>query len=408
LSSTQHDLADTTWDVVIVGAGPAGAATAITLARFGQRVLLVEGRVSTSFKLGESLPPTSIGLVKHFLGDPEDPEENLPGLYRTAGNVSLWGTEQADVADFFFTSTGFGLCVERLSFDEALRSRAVAAGATLLQGFRFQSCERIADDAFNWQLTLASETQTLEHRARYLVDCSGRRAVVAGALGVQTVDHDDRLFAYAQWYSLVGADDDRYTRIEAAPHGWWYSNRLPGNDGNETRRLVVFHSDKDLPAARTAVRREGFDRLLDESTHIAPLLKAKGYQACGTIRGAPANSQRLQDFCGEAWMAVGDAAQAYDPLSSQGIDKALRTASHAGHMIHYALTDCPQGTTGLDSRNAYVHRYDEQQRQLWQTYLSQRDFYYGVQPRWSDQPFWQRRRQLGSGAQQEDTATQPL
>jgi flavin-dependent dehydrogenase len=95
-------------------------------------------------------------------------------------------------------------------------------------------------------------------------------------------------------------------------------------------------------------------------------------------------------------MAVGDAAQAYDPLSSQGIDKALRTGSHAGHMIYYALTDRPQGTA-LDGRNAYVHRYDEQQRQLWQTYLSQQDFYYGIQSRWSDQLFWQRRRRSNEG-----------
>ena len=42
MPSTLPDLADTAWDVVIVGAGPAGAATAITLARFGQRVLLVD------------------------------------------------------------------------------------------------------------------------------------------------------------------------------------------------------------------------------------------------------------------------------------------------------------------------------------------------------------------------------
>jgi flavin-dependent dehydrogenase len=205
------------------------------------------------------------------------------------------------------------------------------------------------------------------------------------------------LFAYAQWFSCAGGDDDRYTRIEAAPHGWWYSNRLPGTD--ETRRLVVWHTDKDLPAARLAASRQGFEQLLDDSTHIAPLLRARDYHPCGTIRGAPANSQRLRDFCGDAWMAVGDAAQAYDPLSSQGIDKALRTASHAGHMIHYALTDCPQGTAEkLDNRNEYVSQYDEQQRQLWQAYLSRRDFYYGIQPRWSDQPFWQRRRQLANEA----------
>lgn len=397
MPSTRHDPTETTWDVVIVGAGPAGAATAITLARFGQRVLLVEERVSTRVKLGELLPPTSIGLVNHFLGDPEGPKQNLPGLFRTAGNVSLWATEEADVADFFFTPSGFGLCVERLAFDEALRSKAVAAGATLLKGVRFQSCARIADGSLNWQLRLTSETRTQQYRARYIVDCSGRRAVVARTLGVQTVRNDDRLFAYAQWFSRVGEDDDRYTRIEAAPHGWWYSSRLPSTEGNKAKRLVVLHTDKDLPAARIAACRQGFDRLLGDTTHIAPLLKARGYHPCATIRGAPANSQRLRDFCGDAWMAVGDAAQAYDPLSSQGIDKALRTASHAGHMIHYALTDCPQGmATGLDSRNAYVHQYDEQQRQLWQAYLSQRDFYYGIQPRWSNQLFWQRRRQLAN------------
>jgi flavin-dependent dehydrogenase len=169
--------------------------------------------------------------------------------------------------------------------------------------------------------------------------------------------------------------------------------------------LVVFHSDKDLPAARLAASRQGFDQLLDDSTHIAPLLKAKGYRPCGTIRGAPANSQRLRDFCGDAWLAVGDAAQAYDPLSSQGIDKALRTASHAGHMIHYALTDRPQGTAGLGSGNAYIRQYDVQQRQLWQTYLSQRDFYYGIQRRWSDRPFWQRRLQLANETNRSDSTT---
>jgi flavin-dependent dehydrogenase len=96
-------------------------------------------------------------------------------------------------------------------------------------------------------------------------------------------------------------------------------------------------------------------------------------------------------------MAVGDAAQAYDPLSSQGIDKALKTASHAGHMIHYALMDRPQDTVELGSSSAYVHRHDEQQRQLWRTYLSQRDYYYGIQPRWSDRLFWQRRQRFNAG-----------
>nr|WP_218947901.1 FAD-dependent monooxygenase [Pollutimonas harenae] len=387
-----RQLVDAIWDVVIVGAGPAGAATAITLARFGQRVLLVEERASPSFKLGESLPPTAVGLVRHFLGDLESPEQNLPGLFKTAGNISLWTNDQAEVTDFFFTLTGFGLCVERLAFDAALRSSAMQAGASVFKGVRFESCSRITAPPFNWQVNLSSETGNTQHRARYLVDCSGRRAAVARTLAVQ-LDHDnDRLFAYAQWFSCAQDDDDRYTRIEAAPQGWWYSNRLPGSKCADSRRLVVLHSDKDLPEARLAARQSGFDQLLGSSIHIGPLLQTKGYRPCGEIRGAPANSQRLGQFCGDAWMAVGDAAQAYDPLSSQGIDKALRTGSHAGHMIHYALTDCPQGAEGLGMRSAYVQQYNEQQHQLWQTYLTQRNHYYRSQPRWPNQPFWQRRR----------------
>lgn len=397
-STLPLDRTSTTWDVAIVGAGPAGAATAITLAKLGQRVLLVEERGSPSFKLGESLPPTSIGLVKHFLEDPENPEQELPGVFRTAGNVSLWATDQVDTSDFFFTTTGYGLCVDRLAFDQALRARAIAAGVTLLKSISFQSCARIADGPLNWQLTLNSDTQTREVRVRYLVDCSGRRAVVARSIGIPIAPSGDRLFAYAQWFSCSGGDDDRYTRIEAAPYGWWYSNRLPGNDGDGARRLVVFHSDKDLPEAKIAASPQGFDQLLESSMHIAPLLKASGYQPCGTIRGAPANSQRLQEFCGDAWMAVGDAAQAYDPLSSQGIDKALKTASHAGHLIHYALTDAPHGAAELGSDNSFIRQYDAQLQKLWQTYLSQRDYFYGIQPRWSDQPFWQRRRQLANEA----------
>lgn len=393
MSSTLFDPTDDIWDVIVVGAGPAGSATATTLARFGRRVLLVDERASARFKLGESLPPSSIGIVKHFLGNIDDPGGCFPGLFKTAGNVSVWTSDQADVTDFFFTSAGFGLCVDRLAFDEALRQRAVAAGAVLLEGVRFESCEQtLTHPDFNSKLTLRSEARTMQACTRYLVDCTGRRAALAKALGVQVVVDNDALFAYAQWFSSSYNDDEHYTRIEAAPGGWWYSNRLPVVDGSKSMRLVVFHSDKDLPVAKMAAHREGFDALLTESTHIGPLLKERGYQPAGVIRGAPANSQRLQVFCGDAWMAVGDAAQAYDPLSSQGIDKALRTGSHAGHMIHYALTDAEATPTGLDSDSTYIGQYCEQQQQLWQTYLSQRHYYYGMQPRWSDQLFWQRRR----------------
>ena len=380
---------DLTWDVVIIGAGPAGAATAITLASLGQRVLLVDEQAVAKSKLGESLPPASVDIVSHFLGELDSPNGNSIGLYKTAGNISTWASDQLDHADFFFTATGFGLCIDRLAFDEALRLRALAFGATLQRGFTFEVCSRSSEPGFNWNITLSSHSKVEHHRARYLVDCSGRRAVLGKMLGIPIIGNADGLFAYSQWFSSDTEDDDCFTRIEAVASGWWYSNRVPTGDSKANKRLVVFYSDKDLPEGKRAGSLEGFNELLNETIQIAPLLKAGLYQPSGVIRGAPANSQRLQEFCGDAWMAVGDAAQAYDPLSSQGIDKALRTGSHAGHLIHYALTD--EADNSLNTDNQFIQQYSQQQQQLWDAYQSQRDYYYGIQTRWSDQPFWQRR-----------------
>jgi flavin-dependent dehydrogenase len=380
----------TSWDVIVIGGGPAGSATAMTLARLGQRVLLVDDQGRAKFKLGESLPPPCVGLLKQFLGKIERADEGPCGMFRAAGNVSVWATEQAQTTDFFFTLTGFGLCVDRIAFDEALRSKAESTGVAVLRGVRFESCTQLIDTEANWRLRFGQGVP--EHHARYLVDCSGRRAVVAHALGSSVHETSDQLFAYAQWFATSDLDEDPYTRIEAGPHGWWYTNRLPGVSEGATRRVVVFHSDRDLPQAKSAASPDGFQQLLGDSVHIGPMLEDRGYRPFGSIRGAPANSQRLTCFCGNAWMAVGDAAQAYDPLSSQGIDKALRSGSHAGHLIHYALSDGPVNAEALSQDNHYIRQYVLQQQQLWQDYESQRDFYYRTQPRWEEQPFWQRRR----------------
>ncbi|MGB6154572.1 MAG: FAD-dependent oxidoreductase [Castellaniella sp.] len=381
----EASVAGTPWDVVIVGAGPAGCASAITLARFGWRVLLVEARVAPRFKLGESIAPGAMGLVRQFLGASMEALGGASGSFETAGNVSVWVETQPDTTDFFYTASGHGLCVDRLAFDQSLRDQAVAAGATLMMGGRFITCALQVGGTLRWRVKLAQADGDSMHEARFLVDASGRAAVVGRALGV-AFHSLDGLFAYARWYDTAEPDEDRFTRIESGPSGWWYSNRLPGE---KSRRLLVFHTDHDLPAAHLAVQQTGFDAVLQASTHLRPLLQAKGYVADDTpIRGAPAGSQRLQDFGGQDWLAVGDAAQAYDPLSSQGIWKALDSGSEAGHQVHYQL----QAAVPAGHAQIQIQHYLAGQAQRWNHYVLQRNFYYAQQQRWSDELFWQRRR----------------
>jgi hypothetical protein len=94
-----------------------------------------------------------------------------------------------------------------------------------------------------------------------------------------------------------------------------------------------------------------------------------------------AHSQRLARITGAAWLAVGDAATTFDPLSSQGICKGLRT----GIMAAYAIGDYFKGSSaGLEKYEAIVAREFEE-------YLRVRADYYGRERRWCDAPFWHRR-----------------
>lgn len=372
---------NTSWDAVVVGGGPAGAAAAIALARAGRRVLVVERRADVGFKLGESLPPQARPLAEDLLGQrhADEETERAAGRFRTYGNVSCWGRAEPDVHDFVFTPHGYGLRLDRPRFDLDLRRSARRAGAEIAEDTRVEELEVGGSRAPEpWRLVLANAGGKVRVRARVLIDCSGRAAFVARRGGARVL-RQSRLFAFARTYEPASGhetDVDTFTRIEARPEGWWYTAGLP--DG---RRLVVLHTDRDLPAARQAATAAGFEALLAGSLHIAPLLGEHGYRPRGRVRGAVAASQRLDRFTGDAWLAAGDAAQAFDPLSSQGIKTALESGFLAGSIVVRAL-DGDAGATA---------RYAREQEAVQAEYRRHYGYFYGCERRFADQPFWQRR-----------------
>jgi len=396
------------WDVLIVGAGPAGTASAITLAAKGWRVLLIEKQTTGLTKFGESLPPAAVGLVEKILGPLSQIDMAAHGIAKTAGNVSCWQSAEPEVNDFFYTPDGFGLCIDRAIFDDVLLSRAKSSGARLQSSAQFIQCHH-CDVAGNWSVEIQNAKGREWHQAKYLIDSSGRQAIVAHSLGV-TRQQQDKLFAYAQRFVAHNPqnnspqDSDRFTRLEASSQGWWYSNRLPSTgldhtnlNQTKTQRIVVFHTDRDLDYAKQAATVSGFNHLLQKSRHIVGLLEKYGYQPLGKIRGASAASERLTQFAGNAWLAVGDAAQAYDPLSSQGITKALTSGTMAGQLVHYALNSFVRHRNRSADLPLFKRYADEQER-LWTSYLQQYQYYYHSQSRWPDQLYWSRRAQTASGA----------
>ena len=352
----------------MVGGGPAGAAAALVLAREGWDVVLVEAGAGSAFKIGESLPPAAGPLLRD-LGVLLDSSVAL----RATGVSSAWGSRSLRSTDFVRDPLGPGWHIDRARFDARLREAARAAGAEVREGVELRDLSR-QGSLWTGRLPAAPDAAAAAPtlRARALVDASGLRPAVARRTGARRVRLDRLVAVYARLAAARG-DVDARTVVEATPDGWWYTALVPGD-----RRIAAFLTDADLlPAAlRTP---DGFAAALAATEHVA--------QRPGPIEAgphvAPAHSARLDPPCGPGWLAVGDAALAFDPLSSQGITTALYTGLRGAEALSGWLRDGdPAPLAGCADRIATIAA----------TYDAARADYYAMERRWPGAPFWDRRR----------------
>lgn len=346
------------WDILVAGAGPAGAVASFVLAQAGWRVLLIDEIRTNEQKVGESLPGAarqilqSLGLLATI-----ESGSHLPNY----GNVSAWGADQLVANDFINDPRGLGWHLDRVEFDEALRLAACRAGVVLWRN-RVKS---VTEMNATWRILLKGG----EVDARWFIDATGRAAGLARSQGAIR-QRDLPLFATYRW--AVVADDDTETRtfVEAVPNGWWYSARLP-----HQTRVVIFHTDAQ-EAADIRQQPSLWDAYLQETRYICRFLEDVTYTDWPhTIE---AGGGYLNNVAGPHWIVAGDAALTFDPVSSQGIFNALYTGMRAGQAVHAALEG---DLSGVDA-------YMERLKSVRAAYRRHHSFIYRSENRWSDEPFW--------------------
>jgi flavin-dependent dehydrogenase len=163
--------------------------------------------------------------------------------------------------------------------------------------------------------------------------------------------------------------------IEACAEGWWYSARLP--DGWVAAALM---SDGDIVSAKKLGQPENWLRCLQQTDQTRARLAPLDFTG-EKLRVYPAQSCRLSALSGAGWLAVGDAACAFDPLSGQGIYKALRSGQAAGETI----------AAFLEGDNLALPEYEARVIKQFDHYLLARQTYYALEKRWPESLFWQRR-----------------
>jgi len=366
-------------EVVILGGGPAGAAAAITLARAGRSVVVIEKSQYEQARIGETLPPTArLSLAKLAVWELFLAAGHLP----SPGVRSVWGEDELYEQHFIFNPYGHGWHLNRRRFDTMLAQAARQAGARLCCGAQLGSCLPLA--AAGCQVEVISGfpgSGRRQHlRAQFVIDATGRAAVVARQHGAKRIN-TDRLVGMAGVLAPRSRESacsenagDTWTLVEACAEGWWYSALLP-----RAQLMAVYMTDADLLPRQRGSWRAFWHARLQQTTHTQARLYAFDLQAGPRV--VAAHSSRLDRVSGDGWLAVGDAAMACDPLSSQGLAHALASGIRAGEALDGRLT----------GEVAAMGEYDRKANEVVRAYSQLRGVYYNREQRWPQSVFWRRR-----------------
>ncbi|MEQ8397796.1 glycine oxidase maturase GoxB [Thalassobaculum sp.] len=352
--------------VVVAGAGISGAAACVTLARQGLSVVWLAPEPATPWKPGESLAAAAGPLLESFgaAGILDKPAHR-----RMETSFSCWGSDALLERSAIASRGGLGTAIDRSAFEADLRDLAAEAGCRIV-------CAELADFARSesgWVLR-TGDGQELD--AGFLVDATGRSAFVGRRM--TTMHRRDQLVAAVAFLQQVETDVDPTpaTVIEAVQDGWWYASLLANGS-----LAVNYYTDPDLLARGLTRDVEAWKRLIAESRYISRWIATGGFGVAQAPQLASAGSTWLERAAGPGWIAVGDAAAAFDPLSAHGMTTALWTGIEAAKAIRRVRDG---ETAALDAYSARVAAGVER-------FLADQIGIYGREVRFRKNTFWSRR-----------------
>ena len=320
------------YDVVVIGAGPAGSTTAGLVSQAGLKTLLLEREAFPRFHVGESLMPECYWPLQR-LGLVDRMKESKFVKKRSVQFVAASGKESQP---FYFTEHDPRDCsttwqVERADFDQLLFDRAGELGADCYDQ------TRVLDVVFDEDKqakavklrTRDGDTKTVE--CKVVVDATGQSSMIAHKLGLREDIPNLKKSAIWGYYKNARRDDGINSGATIIMHtvekdSWFWFIPLSdditsiGCVGDNDYMLKTELSVEDRYQLEIS-RCPGLQERLVDAERVGKLHVAKEY------------SYWTKQHAGEGWVLVGDAFGFIDPIYSSGVYFALTMGDRAADAV---------------------------------------------------------------------------
>lgn len=334
-------------DVIVVGAGPAGAATAAHLAQRGVDVLLVDrGRFPRDKVCGDFVGPVALGeLASLSLGGLDFPRSNLVDRAGVHLDGRLLIERPFPAVEGFMP---YGRVLPRLDLDAWTVAIAERTGARIVQDFHATDLAYAPDGTIHVKSMRGNRTL----RARIVVGADGSNSTIARVLRGASPPRADRIVAVRAYYAGVTGPADRadlYFSSESFP-GYYWLFATSADTANVGVGMVL----ETVPPARDHLR-DLLNRLIERDDALRERLRGATLQ--GKVVGWPLTTYNpALPLVGDRIVLVGDAGGLINSLNGEGIQYALLSGRWAAETIVAALARGDLSEPGLAPYAKRVHR----------------------------------------------------
>lgn len=339
-------------DVVIIGGGPAGTASALFLQKQGIDAIIIEKQAFPRYHIGESLTTEAGNLLRElgFEGDMlqwEHPRKVGVKVYGPEGKNSFYVPVMGrdDNGELYDT---FTWQVRRANFDNMLMEKAVEQGVRVIHG---RAIRPIQDgEKVTGVVVQLEHGDLLEIESQVVIDASGQATFLSGA-GLTSEKDRDRYDNQVAFFSQVRNTrrdidkvDDTLIFYQKMFHWAWF---IPLDEDVVSVGVTVpteYFQSKDESPEEFLLREMGelnseLDLRVPDRTLLEPVRAVSNY------------SYHIKQFAGDGWLCVGDSHRFIDPIFSFGVTFAVAEAKMAANAIAAYLDDDNQGD--IESLMAY-------------------------------------------------------